>query len=155
MLNQMRRVLARRGARGFADRMHSYERQIRFADTDMAGVAHFSRLVVLFEETWHDWLLAMGASVHPDRAPGGAEPVGWPVTALQVDFARPARFGDAVRVEMTGKVSGGRRLVLSFRLLCGGEELAAGSLTVAPVKIEHGAFIPCDVPEVVAAGLAT
>ena len=109
----------------------THRRALRFAETDMAGVGHFSSLVTLAEEAWHAWLDALGECVHPDAAPPGADPAGWPVVSLHVDFLRPIRFGDSIEIRLAAEPAGTRRIALRFAFITANGEAAAGTLTVA------------------------
>lgn len=73
--------------------MFTSSKTISFADTDMAGVAHFSRLLCLVEQVEHEWLLSLGFDL--------VEDVGWPRVALSVDFTHPAHFRDTVLIHIT------------------------------------------------------
>lgn len=108
-----------------------YHRPLRFADTDMAGVAHFSAILNLVEEAWHAWLAKLGESVHPAHAPQGAEPVCWPIVSISSDFRHPVRFQDDVRVLLNVERLGARSLKLRFTLEGPRGEFASGSLATA------------------------
>ena len=43
---------------------HRTSRRIEFADTDLGGLIHFSRYFVFMETAEHEFLNAVGTSVH-------------------------------------------------------------------------------------------
>jgi YbgC/YbaW family acyl-CoA thioester hydrolase len=73
---------------------HIYSRPIRFAETDAAGIAHFSRLLVIVEEAAHDFFHVRGIPVF-DAA------TAWPVVSLQTNYKSPCRFGEAISIGLS------------------------------------------------------
>ena len=51
------------------------QRKIEFADTDLGGIVHFSRYFVFMETAEHQFLDALGTSVHLVE---GDKTIGWP-----------------------------------------------------------------------------
>ena len=72
---------------------HSYKRRVSFADTDAAGVVHFSRLLCYAEEAEHDLLDKLAIPL----LSGG----GWPRVHIDCDYLAPVRVGDTVEVAIT------------------------------------------------------
>lgn len=68
-------------------------RRIQFADTDAAGVAHFSRLLVMVEEAEHDFLRSL-------QIPILTESSAWPCVALDVNYVGKCEFGDLIAIEL-------------------------------------------------------
>jgi acyl-CoA thioester hydrolase len=77
-------------------------RRVEFADTDMAGIMHFSNFFRYMEETEHAFYRSLGFSVHPFR--NGSEPdgdqVGWPRVHASCDFRLPVEFEEEVEIEL-------------------------------------------------------
>lgn len=72
-------------------------RRVEFADTDMAGIVHFSRFFVFMETAEHALRRHLGHEVqHED----GGVPIGWPRVAAGCDYRSPARFGDEIDLEV-------------------------------------------------------
>src|SRR3982750_3518736 len=70
-----------------------YRRRVQFAETDMAGIVHFSRYFRYMEEAEHALWRAAGMSIAP------ADPQhGWPRVAAAFDYKRPLRFEDELVV---------------------------------------------------------
>ena len=72
-------------------------RRVSFADTDMAGIVHFSNYLRYMEDTEHAFLRSMDLSVH---AVMGDITIGWPRVHVSCDFTRPLRFEDTVEIEL-------------------------------------------------------
>ena len=73
-----------------------YRRRVEFAETDLAGIAHFAMLFRYMEEAEHALWRAAGLSI----AKSG-ENVGWPRVAASLDFKAPLHFEDEFEVVVT------------------------------------------------------
>lgn len=76
---------------------HRVPRRIPFADTDVAGIVHFSNFFRYMEETEHDFYRSMGLSVHTPTATGW---IGWPRIQAECHYVRPLRFEEEVEVHL-------------------------------------------------------
>lgn len=101
--------------------MFTSTKTITFADTDMAGVAHFSRLLCLVEQTEHEWLQSLGFDL--------VENVAWPRVHISTDFSSPARFGDEVKVTLSLIKLGNSSLSYKYELATA-ETVAKGKATI-------------------------
>ena len=109
---------------------YRYRRRINFAETDLAGIAHFSNYYRYMEEAEHDFLRSLGFSVH-HRAEGERE-VGFPRVASRCEYRRPVRFEDELEIHVWVSLKNMKMIEYSFRLECEGEEVAIGRmLTIA------------------------
>ena len=90
-----------------ASATHIYRRHIRFADTDAAGVAHFSRLLVIIEEAVHDFFQSRGLPIL-DAA------TAWPVVSIHADYSAGCRFQDEITVSLRVDKIGTSSLGFSF-----------------------------------------
>ena len=72
-------------------------RLIEFADTDMAGIAHFSRFFFFMEQAEHAFFRALGLSIHMER---DGELVTWPRASTSCDYANPVRFEEELIVKL-------------------------------------------------------
>lgn len=101
-------------------------RRVEFADTDLGGIAHFSRFFVFMETAEHELLRSVGASVH-QIADGGT--VGWPRLASSCEYRSPARYGDLLeivaRVERVGRTA----LTTTYEIYCQERRVASGRMT--------------------------
>lgn len=117
----------------------SYRRALRFAETDMAGVGHFAAILTLVEEAWHAWLGSLGECVHPAACPAGAEPVGWPVVSLNVEFLRPVHFAEHLEVRLAVTRLGRSSVTLEFTIIGTAGNCARGTfITVCSAPAADG-----------------
>lgn len=75
-------------------------RRVQFAETDLAGIVHFSNFFRYMEEAEHAFYRSLGYSVHdmPGDAPGSR--VGWPRVHASCDFKLPLRFEEEFVVHL-------------------------------------------------------
>lgn len=79
-----------------------YHTKLEFADTDSAGVAHFTSILKMVERAEHAFLDAVGIPVL-ERSQGrfGAPVFGWPRVDVHFRFRRPIVFEDQVTIELS------------------------------------------------------
>lgn len=75
-----------------------YERTIRLAETDAAGIVFFANYLVLCHEAYEAALAAAGLPVQ-DFLGGGDTII--PIARSSAEYLRPLQCGDAIRVELT------------------------------------------------------
>ncbi|MEM7146149.1 MAG: thioesterase family protein [Verrucomicrobiota bacterium] len=124
-------------------------RRVEFADTDIAGIMHFSNFFRFMEVTEHAFYRSLGFSVHPvgrgegdgDEDEGGR--VGWPRVHASCDFRLPLEFEEEVEVELLVEEVGRRTVRYLFRFhkkIGAGEEkaiAATGRFTVVCVSFDE------------------
>jgi acyl-CoA thioester hydrolase len=101
------------------------KRRIEFADTDMAGIVHFSRFFVFMEAAEHEYWRHLGLSVHLER---DGDIISWPRMSASCDYRRPARFEDELDIDLRIERQGGKTLTYQFEFFNGDELLARGQL---------------------------
>ncbi|MBI3273214.1 MAG: acyl-CoA thioesterase [Planctomycetes bacterium] len=72
-------------------------RRVEFADTDLAGVMHFSNYFRFMEVAECAFFRSLGTSIHTE-AFGGK--LGWPRVHASCDYKAPLRFEDEVEVQL-------------------------------------------------------
>jgi len=109
-------------------------RQVDFAETDMAGIMHFSNFFRLMEAAETAFFRSLGQSIYPREF----HTVGWPRVHADCDFKRPLRFEDLVEVHLLVRAKGEKSLTYAFifRKLNAApvEEVARGSVVAACVS---------------------
>ena len=73
----------------------TYQRMVEFADTDLAGIMHFSNFFRFVECAEHAFFRSLGFRVHTAN---GAEHQGWPRLEVTCKFLKPARFEQTLDV---------------------------------------------------------
>jgi YbgC/YbaW family acyl-CoA thioester hydrolase len=124
---------------------YRYHRRVQFADTDLAGVVHFSWIARYMEEAEHALWRAAGLSiVGPDRA------LGFPRVAVSIDFKSPLyfedEFEDHVRIEAISR----RTIRYAHTITRGETVIATGTMTAACVeKDATGRMRAIEIPPVI------
>lgn len=135
--------------------MHEYrtQRRIEFADTDMAGIVHFSRFFVFMEAAEHELLRSLGCDVHFEHE---GRHIGWPRVAASCQYKSPVRFGEIldIRLEIQRK----RRRSLTYRAIftCCERRIAEGEISciccalTTPLPREDARLEPVAIPSFIA-----
>ena len=130
----------------------TYARRIRFAETDVAGVVHFSNFYRLMEEAEHEYFRSLGLKIM-DHLPDGTA-VGWPRVRASCAFESPAHYDDLVEIDVNITRVGVRSLTLAFRFRRGDTQLARGEVkTVYCLCPTGGKFESADIPPAYASRL--
>ena len=75
-------------------------RRVTFAETDLAGIMHFSNFFRWMEEAEHAFYRSVGLSVHPLQAGFPAVDTGWPRLKASADYFRPLQFEEEAEIEL-------------------------------------------------------
>ena len=122
--------------------MFRYTRRVQFADTDLAGIVHFSCFFRYMEEAEHALWRAAGLSI----ATAG-ETTGWPRLAASFDYKAPLRFEDEFEVEVAIAAMSSRSLTYEFTMRRGETQVGRGTITTAYVsKLPGGPMKALDLP---------
>ena len=78
-------------------------RRVEFAETDMAGIVHYSNFFRYMETAEHGFFRSLGLSVVMDQFD---PPVGWPRVHAECDYVFPLRFEDEVEIHMLVREKG-------------------------------------------------
>ena len=128
----------------------SWERRVEFCETDAAGIAHFSSLVIYMEQAEHALLRSLGLSVAysatatPDDST--LRNVSWPRVRVECDFLSPAKFEDIVSINVFLSVLGKKSVTYQHMLFIGTRAISTGSMTSVCCKRENGTLIGREIP---------
>lgn len=109
-----------------------YQRHVAFADTDAAGVVHFSRLLCYVEEAEHALLDDLGIPLMGSGDKAG----GWPRVHVDCDYFAPLGPGADVEVILIPEKVGRTSVSWNFTVLCGGTDVAKGSMKTVRVNAD-------------------
>ena len=101
-------------------------RKIEFADTDMAGIVHFTRFFVFMESAEHEFLRSLGTSVATEWE---GNKIGWPRLTASCEYISPLRFEDEVEIKLWVSKKGTKSLTYQFHFTLEGQDIARGQLT--------------------------
>ena len=127
----------------------SISRRVQFAETDMAGVAHFANYFRWMEEVEHAFFRSVGLSVAMHHQ--GRE-IGWPRVAVACEYYGPVRFEDEFELRLRVMKIGEKAFTYEVDFMKGAEQLAQGKVTSVCCAVQpEGGFsaiaIPTDIRE--------
>ncbi len=76
---------------------HLIVRQVEFAETDMAGIMHFSNFFRLMESAETAFFRSLELPLFEEH---DGKMIGWPRVRARCDYHHPLRFGDFVEVHL-------------------------------------------------------
>ncbi|RIK65732.1 MAG: hypothetical protein DCC65_12050 [Planctomycetota bacterium] len=122
-------------------------RRVQFAETDTAGVMHFSNYFRWMEEVEHEWMRSLGMSVIQPHAVGT---VSWPRVTVSCEYFAPVRFEDVVELRLEVMTIGDKSLTYEVTFWKDGQKTARGrAKAVCCRTFDGGKFesitIPADV----------
>lgn len=106
-----------------------YRRRVQFADTDMAGIVHFSAFFRYMEEAEHAMWREAGLSI----APAGAT-YAFPRVSAACDYHSPLRFEDECQVRVTIAEATARTIRYVCAITRDDTSIATGTLTTVCVR---------------------
>jgi YbgC/YbaW family acyl-CoA thioester hydrolase len=110
-------------------------RRVEFADTDMAGIAHFSNFFRWMESAEAEFLRCRGLTF---KLPWEGQELGFPRVSAACDYFKPVYFEDvleiAVRVENLGRKS----VTYGFEFTKQGKVLARGRVSCVCCRVLPG-----------------
>ena len=101
-------------------------RRIQFAETDMAGIAHFSNFFRMMEEVEHRFFRSVGLSVSMQH---DGMHVGWPRVSTSCEFFGPVRFEDELELRLRVAKVGDKSFSYEVDFLLAGKRMALGKTT--------------------------
>ena len=122
--------------------MVTYQRRVEFAETDAAGMVHFSMFFRYMEEAEHALWRKAGLNIWES-----GEDLTWPRISAHCDFKAPLKFQDEFEVR-TGIASVTRSTIQWTHTLVRGD-IVVGSGTVTAVcvqKLPGGGMKSTDIP---------
>jgi YbgC/YbaW family acyl-CoA thioester hydrolase len=110
---------------------HRYPRRVQFAETDLAGMVHFSWYARYVEEAEHALWRAAGLSIADP-----ASPVGFPRVAFSIEYHAPLRFEDEFEVDIAIEAISKR--TIRYRSVVRRGETAVATSTHTAVCVSRG-----------------
>ncbi len=128
------------------------ERRVEFAETDMAGIVHFSNFFKYMEATEHAFFRSLGCSLH-SSVDGGM--LGWARVHAECDYMAPLRYQDLFAVHLVVREKRRTALTYDFHFTTEGRDVARGKLTVVCVARKTGeeAMRPTPMPAAIDAAV--
>lgn len=101
-------------------------RRVEFAETDMAGIAHFSNFFRWMEAAEVNFLASRGLNVVLESS---ARSLGFPRVAASCDFVKPVTFMDVIEIAVSVERVGTKSVTYGFEFTKDGEAVAQGRIT--------------------------
>jgi YbgC/YbaW family acyl-CoA thioester hydrolase len=127
-----------------------FKRRVQFAETDLAGIVHFSNLFRYIEEAEHALWRDAGISI----VQRGSD-IGWPRLTAALEFRNPLRFEEEFEVWVRIAELKTRTIEYEFTLVRGKAVIAVGTMTSICVRRQpDGTMRAAEIPEEVSEKLA-
>ena len=114
----------------------SHQRMVEFADTDLAGIMHFSNYFRFVESAEHAFFRSLGFRVHTSN---GSDHQGWPRLEVTCKYFKPARFEQTLEVCLRLEEIRTSSLRYAFSIFAvdapARSPLAAGSCSIVHVEL--------------------
>jgi YbgC/YbaW family acyl-CoA thioester hydrolase len=123
-------------------RAFHYHRLVQFAETDLAGIVHFSWMFRYMEEAEHALWRAAGLSIHQRE-----DDMGWPRVAASFEFRNPLRFEEEFDVLVRLQDGARRSLRYDHTIVRGDTVIGTGTMTAVCVsKSPDGSMRAIEIP---------
>ena len=113
-----------------------YRRRIQFAETDMAGIVHFSQYYKIMEETEHAFFRSLDLTIMHHQEDGSI--VGWPRVSASCNFEAPIFFEDDIEVRLAVYRKGVKSVTYNFEFWRDATRLARGTMKTVCCHFAHG-----------------
>jgi acyl-CoA thioester hydrolase len=131
-------------------RIHRYHRRVQFAETDMAGMVHFSQYFRYMEEAEHAMWRHAGLSIA-----SLGDDLRFPRVAASFEYRTPLRFEDEFEVVIRIYAIGSREIRYACTILRADTPVATGAMTVACIRTRPGSAPGAiELPEPIAKALS-
>jgi acyl-CoA thioester hydrolase len=117
----------------FEGRVHILPVRIYYEDTDFTGLVYHANYVRYCERGRSDFLRLAG--VHHSLLLAEAEPLGFAVNKLNLEFLKPARIDDALIVRSMFETIKGPRIFISQEIERAGEILVRAEVQVCCISL--------------------
>jgi acyl-CoA thioester hydrolase len=112
---------------------YHYQHRVTFAETDMAGIVHFSNFFRYMENAEDAFFRHLGLSIHMTI---DGRVVSWPRVHAECDYHAPARFEDELDVRLSVRKKTRKTITYDFAFRVQDRAIADGALTVVCAAID-------------------
>lgn len=129
-------------------------RRVEFAETDMAGIVHFSNFFRMMEATEHAFFRSLGFTIHGHE---NGTTMGWPRVNASCDYRAPLKFEEEVEIHLLVAEVRSRsiRYQFTFRKGTEGLEVARGQVAAVCATVDKttGKLVPIPIPDAIRAAI--
>ena len=126
-------------------------RSVTFAETDLAGVMHFSNYYRWMEEIEHAFMRSIGMSVVQDH---GGVLISWPRVLTSCEYFAPLRFEDKIEMHMVITDLSEKAMTYEVLFIKDGRKLARGRTKAVCCQLKDGQFKSVEIPAAIRAKLS-
>ncbi len=122
-------------------------RRVEFAETDMAGIVHFSNFFRMMEATEHAFFRSLGFTIHGHE---NGTTTGWPRVSASCDYRAPLKFEEEVEIHLLVAEVRARSIRYQFIFRkADGTEVARGQVAAVCATVDKttGKLAPVQIPE--------
>lgn len=120
-------------------------RRVTFAETDLAGVMHFSNYFRWMEEVEHAFFRSIGMSIIHGR---GDDTISWPRVHVSCEYFAPARFENEVELILEIVGLGDKSITYEVNFRIEGRRIARGRTKAVCCKLSiDGVFTSTAIPK--------
>ncbi len=112
----------------------SVEYRVPYADTDQMGFVYYANYLVYFERSRNELMRSIGFTYKEMEALG----IGLPVIEAKINYHRPAKYDDLLRIVATCSWDHGIRLQIDCKVFRGEELLVEGYTIHAFMNLKTG-----------------
>ncbi|MEO1994575.1 MAG: thioesterase family protein [Planctomycetaceae bacterium] len=112
-------------------------RRVEFADTDMAGIIHFSNFYLYMAQAEHDYYRALGLQIMATQPDGSV--IGWPRVSSKCRFLAPAVYDDLLEIRVSVVRRGVKSMTFRFEFWRSDVHIASGETKTVCCRLNHGA----------------
>jgi YbgC/YbaW family acyl-CoA thioester hydrolase len=127
-----------------------HTRRVEFAETDMAGIVHFSNYFRMMEAAEHAFFRSLGFSIHGHD---NGTTTGWPRVSASCDYRAPLRFEEEVEIHLLVAEVRSRsiRYQFVFRKAADGTEVARGQMAAVCATVDKttGRLAPVQISDAI------
>lgn len=114
----------------------THHRRVEFAETDAAGIAHFSAFFLYMEQAEHAMWRHLGLSVFPMLTSVGE--VSWPRVAASCQYRGPVRFEQTLEIHLHIARLGDKSITFQYEMFLNANKVADGETTTVCCRMSEG-----------------
>jgi YbgC/YbaW family acyl-CoA thioester hydrolase len=118
-------------------------RRVDFADTDMAGIIHFSNYFRYMEFAEVAFLRSRGLSVVTEWE---SQRISFPRVSASCDFLHPVRFDDVLDIDVRVARLGTKSVTYAFEFAHAGKLVARGQVSAVCCRVHAGSLESIEIP---------
>jgi YbgC/YbaW family acyl-CoA thioester hydrolase len=117
--------------------LYSWDRRVEFAETDAAGIVHFSSFFVYMEQAEHALFRHCGWTIFPQQRDDLRAPLyTWPRVHCSCDYRAPAVFEDILSIDVFIERLGTKSVTYRHLIRRGTEVIAEGRVTSVCSRVD-------------------